>query len=119
MSWLRWQGGRQGGDYSKLLVAKSARLRFDLYVLRFPTGSQVKMHQDPAPEGFEHHRVNWTLRFARRGGLTLIECGDRKMRLEERRLYRFRPDTRKHLMPEVKEGEVLMVSFGWLKKVKT
>lgn len=120
---LAWERGRQDGGYDKLKLLESKRLRFDLYLLRFPEGSVVPMHRDPSPDGFSHHRVNITLRFAARGGLTLIarqpELGQLetpKYRYEERRWYRFRPDLYTHMMTSVREGSVLMLSFGWLTK---
>jgi hypothetical protein len=121
MSWLRWVPGRQNGGYDKMLLAQSKRLKFDLYLLRFHEGSDVKNHRDPCPEGFSHHRVNWTLRFADAGGLTLIEMkpGTNNYRYEERRLYRFRPDIQRHFVTHVKRGSILMVSFGWLTKGTT
>lgn len=120
---FRWEHGRQNGGYSKLKLIEFRRFRFDLYLLRFPEGAHVPFHRDPAPEGFEHHRVNITLRHADRGGLTLIarqpELGQLetpKYRYEDRRWYRFRPDTHTHMMTSVRSGSVLLLSFGWITK---
>lgn len=116
MLW-RWEHGRQGGGYSKLMLAVSKRLRFDCYLIRLPTGSRVNWHNDPAPEGFEHHRINITLRRPRVSGLTLIyDLEGKRPRIEERQVYRFRPDVQRHRVTPIKEGELLLLSIGWLRR---
>ena len=43
--WLRWERGRQGSGYDKLLLAANAFLiPFDLYLLRFPVGTYIPPH---------------------------------------------------------------------------
>lgn len=117
--WFRWKDGRQGGGYSKFALCTSKHLKFDLYLLRLPTGTEVKPHIDPAPIGFEHHRINLTLRFAKKGGLTLIakQAEEQCFRYEAARLYRFRPDLNVHFLTQIKEGSMLILSLGWLKKI--
>ncbi len=118
--WLRWIDGRQGGGYERMLLLRSAWFKFDFYLLRLPTGAIVQPHIDRVPDGFEHHRINITLRSARSGGVTFI---DPKPVSRERstydiapKHYRFRPDIQRHGVNKVLEGSVLLLSFGWLKR---
>ena len=45
---FRWQRGRQGTGYDKMLLL-TARwpLRFDSYLIRYPEGSEIPPHTDP------------------------------------------------------------------------
>lgn len=115
MSWLTWVGGRQGTGYSKMLLAKSKLLGFDLYLIHLPFTCSVPHHTDPVP-GFEHHRVNITLRNARSGGVTYIESTGPALRMG--RAYHFRPDEQLHYVTPVMKGSILMLSFGWIRKRK-
>lgn len=122
MLW-RWELGRQGSGYAKLLLAQSKRFKFDVYLLSIPVGVEVPRHRDPCTEGYEHHRVNITLRFPRLGGMTIIDCVEDvgqleipRARFETRRVYRFRPDLYRHMVTEVRGGKLLLLSIGWLRK---
>lgn len=110
-----WVNGRQGGGYSKLTIFESTRFKFDVHLLKLPTGSKVPWHLDPAPPGFEHHRANMELRKARRGGFTIFKRGA-KFHIANR-VYHFRPDTERHFVSEVHDGSILMFSIGWLRKI--
>lgn len=118
--WLRWVDGRQGGDYQRMLLLRSKLLKFDFYLLRLPTGSVVRPHIDRVPDGFEHHRINVTLREATSGGITFIDpkVVSREKSEYERapKHYRFRPDIHRHHVTKVEAGSVLLLSFGWLKR---
>ncbi len=126
MKLFRWEHGRQNGGYSKFTLAFSKRLKFDCYIIRLPVTSVVPHHRDPAPEGFEHHRVNITLRSAKVGGTTFIACsperpgiGPRTMHYEEApKVYHFRPDLYTHFMSAIMKGEVWLLSFGWLRRAQ-
>ena len=116
MSWLRWEKGRQESGYWKLLLARSKLLKFDVYILKLPTGCHVPAHRDEVP-GFRHFRLNVTLRKAREGGFTLIQPAPRILYgIQEERAYVFRPDLYTHMVTEVKEGSVWLLSIGWLRK---
>jgi hypothetical protein len=122
MSLWRWEHGRQAGGYSKLLLARSALLKFDVYLIRMPTGSVVMPHRDPVKPGFEHHRVNITLCRAHRGGVTVIE-GDDVVDLVHPimhpmydRAYHFRPDMREHAVTKITSGSLWLLSIGWLRR---
>ena len=120
MKWLQWEHGRQGGGYSRLLLAHSKRLKFDLYLLRLPCTSMVRHHTDPVIPEFEHHRVNITLRAAKIGGKTFIATGSALHPWYTRaaRVYHFRPDLLPHYVTPVMKGSVWLLSFGWLRKSK-
>ena len=67
-NFLRWRAGRQRTGYDKmLLVASRFLLRFDCYLLRFRTGSEVPEHTDPV-DGKRHYRLNLVLKEASEGG---------------------------------------------------
>jgi hypothetical protein len=61
-NWMRWQRGRQGTGYDKLLLlANPFFVPFDLYLLRFPDGTEIPPHQDPVT-GKRHYRLNIILK---------------------------------------------------------
>lgn len=111
-----WKEGRQGGGYRKLTLLNCKRFKFDLHFISMPTGSSVPWHTDPSPEGHEHHRVNLTLRRPRSGGETWIEAPFVMLRVP-RRCYRFRPDLARHCVTPIEDGELWLLSFGWLSKL--
>lgn len=120
MELWHWESGRQGGGYRKLTLISSKRFRFDCHIIVLPSGSKVRPHKDPSPEGFEHHRINITLRRPRWGGRTFIaQKGYNKNLIHEaRRAYKFRPDLQLHSVDECVSGSLWLLSFGWLKKHK-
>lgn len=114
-----WEHGRQGGGYRKLTIAFSKRFKFDLYILVVPTGSEVPPHNDPCPEGFEHHRVNVTLWKADIGGETKFVRFPGSLQPSfdiAPRHYHFRPDEVMHFVDRVLLGNLWLLSFGWLRK---
>lgn len=108
---LTWMQGRQMTHYYKMAILSSEKFKFDMYLLKFPTGSFIKDHKDPAPEGFEHHRINFILNKNFKGGKFVI-----KGKSQEGRVHRFRPDKFKHKVTPIKEGTRYVFSIGWLKK---
>ena len=119
MKWLRWDTGRQESGYSKLLVVTSKWLKFDCYILKFPEGTGIPDHIDPAIEGYEHHRLNLIL------NKPCIGTGEIKVDGPARwigdRLMIFRPDMYWHSMTPVSfiwEKNCYILSVGWLKKEK-
>lgn len=62
---FRWQRGRQGTGYDKMLLA-TARwpLPFDSYLIRYPEGSEIPPHTDPVQAG-RHYRLNIVLKSPR------------------------------------------------------
>ena len=66
-NWMRWQRGRQGTGYDKLLLlANPFVIPFDFYLLRFPDGTEIPPHQDPVT-GKRHYRLNIILKRPRAG----------------------------------------------------
>jgi hypothetical protein len=115
MKLWRWDSGRQGSGYAKFALAYSKRLKFDAYILRLPVGTHVPAHNDPSPAGFEHHRVNITLRSAAAGGVTQFE-NPNGAHTPAPRHYRFRPDLVRHSVSRIERGEIWILSVGWLRK---
>src|SRR5580704_12145455 len=87
---FRWQPGRQGTGYRKLLVAQGRR--WDLYVLDYPPGTAIPTHVDPVP-GRHHWRANLVL-----WGEQAFE-GDAMVRVGP--LVVFRPDVMPHAVTSV------------------
>ena len=127
MKLWRWGKGRQEGGYDKFPIWVSERFRFDAYLLRFPQGSEVKRHLDPAPDGYAHHRVNFILRRPRAGGKIGVDIAPAQRdegkewrwgisEIVQDRIFHFRPDQYLHYMTPITEGGMLMLSVGWLRK---
>lgn len=117
MKWLRWEKGRQGGGYEKLMLISNPFLfRFDCYILKFPDGSEIFSHRDPV-DGFRHYRLNIILRRARYGGIffigqTDLVTGLGVMKAKPHRVTFFRPDEMIHSMSPV-VGNHYILSIGW------
>jgi hypothetical protein len=49
---FRWQSGRQGSGYDKMLLLTAPwPVPFDSYLIRYPEGSSVPPHKDPVQQG--------------------------------------------------------------------
>jgi hypothetical protein len=96
----RWQTGRQGTGYRKLLLAQGRR--WDLWVIDYPVGTSIPSHVDPVP-GRAHWRANLRL-----VGEDAFE-GEAVVRLGP--LVVFRPDVSPHAVSRVTRRRVLL-SFG-------
>ena len=97
---LRWQPGRQGTGYRKLLLARGKR--WDLYVLDYPPGTAIPEHVDPVL-GRRHWRANLVL-----WGERAFE-GDAWLRVGP--LVVFRPDVTPHSVARVTRRRIV-VSLG-------
>lgn len=113
---FKWITGRQNTGYEKFTLIFSKTLALDAYIIRIPMGVEVPTHTDTVTPNFSHHRVNITLRAARKGGLTYIE--DNGKLIMAKWAYKFRPDIQPHRVTKVEEGELWILSFGWLTKDK-
>lgn len=110
MAWLRWQRGRQGTGYDKMLLAAAKwPLPFDSYLLRYPTGSAIPAHTDPVTNK-RHYRLNIVVWKAGSGGEFI--CATPIFATE--RIKLFRPDTCEHSVTEVKQGARYVFSLGWV-----
>jgi hypothetical protein len=104
----KWISGRQETGYFKLPIF--VRKRFDVYIIKFPRGSYMDPHKDPAPEGFRHFRFNCVLKQPKYGYGYVEGDGYFSFRL-------FRPDVKKHWVSPV-SGSRYVLSIGWLLKEK-
>lgn len=107
---FRWQKGRQGTGYDKMLLA-TARwpLPFDSYLIRYPEGSAIPPHTDPVQSG-RHYRLNIVLKSPRSGGEFV--CADPIF--ATRRIKLFRPDACEHSVTQVVGGNRYVFSLGWV-----
>lgn len=111
---LRWRGGRQASGYEKMLLLQLPwPVPCDMYLLRFPEGSDVPAHTDPVREG-QHYRLNIILRRARKGGEFI--CADAIYNSE--RIKYFRPDQAEHAVSRIVRGTRLVLSFGWVRQAQ-
>jgi hypothetical protein len=113
---FKWVEGRKDSGYSKLKLLESKFLKFDMYILKFPTGSYVEPHHDKV-EGHEHHRLNVILNKKFTGGMFCIRREIRNFYLfqEHNRIIKFRPDEQLHAVSQVLSGTRYVLSIGWLK----
>lgn len=99
---LRWQPGRQGTEYRKLLLAQGRC--WDLYIIDIRAGTSIPTHIDPVP-GRRHWRLNFSLwgdGDAFRGA-SAFRAGP---------LVVFRPDITPHAVSKLRRRMVLL-SFGF------
>lgn len=110
-----WKQGRQSSGYSKIsLIQAMWPIPFDLYLLKFPEGSQIPEHVDKVDEGFRHYRLNIILKKSLSGGEFMAE----KSIINRTRIKFFRPDISKHSVTKVVGGSRYVLSFGFLLKDK-
>jgi hypothetical protein len=109
---FRWQRGRQGTGYDKMLIL-TARwpLPFDSYLIRYPEGSEIPPHTDPVKIG-KHYRLNVILKSPQSGGEFL--CANPIY--TSKRIKLFRPDVCEHSVTKVVGGSRYVLSLGWVKK---
>jgi hypothetical protein len=108
---LRWQPGRQQSGYDKMLIVQSLwPLPFDVYILRYPEGSEVRPHRDPVTAG-QHYRLNVILTRAAEGGE--FHCADPLYATA--RIKLFRPDVSEHSVSKVIRGRRYVLSIGWIR----
>lgn len=109
---FRWQKGRLSTRYEKMLLLDGRwPVGFDVYLLRYPEGSEVPAHRDPVPD-HRHYRLNLILRKAGVGGE--FEC--ERVIFGTKRLKIFRPDLEEHRVMKVLRGRRYVLSIGWVTK---
>ena len=107
---FRWRAGRQNTGYEKmLLLVNPFLLPFDLYILRFKTGTEIPAHTDPV-RNKRHYRLNIVLRHAKSGGDFI--CSEPIF--ETRRIKLFRPDVSPHSVTKIESGTRYVLSLGWV-----
>jgi hypothetical protein len=106
---FRWQPGRQGTGYDKMLLLTTPwPIRFDSYLLRYPDGSEVPPHTDPVT-GARHYRLNIILKAPRAGGEFVCASPI----FASKRIKLFRPDDCEHSVTRVSGGSRYVLSIGW------
>ena len=109
---FRWQAGRQQSGYEKMfLLCCPWVIKFDVYLLRFKPGSEIKPHIDPVTDA-RHYRLNLVLKHAKQGGA--FTC-DQPIYVSNR-IKLFRPDVSEHSVTRVIEGTRYVFSIGWVRK---
>ena len=107
---FRWQRGRQGTGYDKMLLLTAPwPLPFDCYLIRYPDGSEIPPHTDPVAAG-RHYRLNVILKAPRSGG----EFVCAKPLFATTRIKLFRPDACEHSVTRVVGGSRYVLSVGWV-----
>lgn len=107
--------GRQAAVYWKFKLMVSSKFKFDVYLIKIPKGVTIPPHQDPAPSGFIHRRINLLLnRKPRYGGVLYHQDGfDTKA---STRYVHFSPSEQWHWMSPP-SSNIYILSIGYLKKV--
>lgn len=111
---MKWELGRQGGEYLKHKIFNSTWFRIDCYLLKFPLHSVIRPHLDPAPKGWNHYRINIVLKKAKAGGKFYCLYPI----INWKRIKLFRPDISIHGVTKITKGQRLVLSIGWLKRDK-
>ncbi len=107
---FRWQRGRQGTGYDKmLLLTATAPVPFDAYLIRYPEGSEIPPHVDRVASG-RHYRLNLILKSPRSGG----EFVCASPLFASKRIKFFRPDVCEHSVTRVVGGSRYVLSVGWV-----
>ena len=107
---FRWQSGRQGSGYDKMLLLTAPwPVPFDSYLIRYPEGSSIPPHTDPVQRG-RHYRLNIILKSPRSGG----EFVCRNPIYASDRIKLFRPDVSEHSVSLVQGGSRYVLSIGWV-----
>ena len=107
---FRWQRGRQGTGYEKmLLLTAHGPLPFDSYLIRYPDGSEIPPHTDPVQMG-RHYRLNIVLKPPKSGGEFVCATPI----FASKRIKLFRPDACEHSVTRVVGGSRYVFSLGWV-----
>lgn len=102
---MKWVAGQLGSGYEKLTLLKFPCL--DMHLIRFPKGSHIDPHVDPAPKG-RQWRMNVVLKVCEQGGDFVCPNAF----VNWRRLKIFRPDVQTHEVTRVTEGDRLVLTVG-------
>lgn len=107
---FKWQRGRQGSGYDKMLLL-TARwpLPFDSYLIRYPVGAEIPPHTDAVAHG-KHYRLNLVLKRSPRGGEFVCSTPI----FSTSRIKLFRPDQCEHSVTRVEGGSRYVLSIGWI-----
>jgi hypothetical protein len=107
---FRWQRGRQGTGYDKMLLLTAPwPVPFDCHLIRYPEGSEISSHTDPVTSG-RHYRLNIILKSPRSGGEFVCAAP----LFATKRIKLFRPDACQHSVTRVVGGSRYVFSVGWV-----
>ena len=107
---FRWQAGRQGTGYDKMLLLTAPwPIAFDSYILRYPDESEIPPHKDPVAKG-RHYRLNIILKSPHSGGEFVCSSP----LFASKRIKLFRPDACERSLTRVSGGSRYVLSIGWV-----
>ena len=107
---FRWDKGRQGTGYDKMLLITSyCPIPFDSYIIRYPEGSEIPPHIDSVQSG-KHYRLNIVIKDCKQGGEFICK----NLIFETKRIKFFRPDISEHSVSKVIKGNRYIFSIGWI-----
>lgn len=92
-----------------LLLTAPWPIPFDMYLIRYPEGSEIPPHTDPVQSG-RHYRLNVILKSPKSGGEFRCE----KPIYSSSRVKLFRPDVCEHCVTRVVGGNRYVLSIGWV-----
>ena len=92
-----------------LLIIGRRWLKFDVYLLRFSEGSEIKQHKDTVEAG-QHFRLNIILKNAIEGGVFISDG----VLFQTKHIKFFRPDIHQHGVTKVIKGRRYVLSIGWV-----
>ena len=109
---FRWQQGRQGTGYFKMLLLQSKKFfLFDVWLLKYPVGSSIPTHTDPVSNK-RHFRFNMVVsKLPHSTNPKGFEAAH--VLFETKRMVLFRPDLVPHSVLEVVERPRYVLSIGW------
>lgn len=104
-----WIDGRQKSGYLKRKIFESKLLKTDCYLLKYPEGSEIKLHTDPVTTG-KHYRLNIILKRARGGA---FKCNGKYFKFGP--IIFFRPDLYEHSVTRITSGTRYVLSIGFIR----
>jgi hypothetical protein len=108
---INWDVGRQQSGYlKKLILSSKIPLPFDVYLLKFPTGAEIKTHTDKVESG-KHYRLNIILKKSVGGDFI---CQNPIINFS--RIKFFRPDISEHAVTKIISGTRYVLSIGFVLK---
>lgn len=105
---MGWIFGRQKSGYLKKCIFQSETLRADCYILKYPTGSEIKPHTDPVQRG-RHYRLNIILKNGQGGKFI---CDGKFFKFGP--IIFFRPDLYEHSVTPITAGTRYVLSIGFV-----
>lgn len=107
---FRWREGRQETGYFKMLLLWSKLpIPFDMYLLKYPEGSEITPHIDKVLSG-KHYRLNIILKNAISGGDFVVKDS----LFTTKRIKFFRPDINEHSVTKIMKGQRIVFSMGFI-----